>query len=155
MDALDLEKVIKAAFAKTPKPGHKLTDTYDDEGAQEYFEGRTWDGHSTRDIRSHADAMSFFTPEAFRYYLPAFMLAELREPDIADIVGDYVVYKFGPPTKSWQPSHAARLSLLTTEEKQAILLFIRYMQNKYGGFEIYLEYAEEELTGISSRDRTR
>lgn len=152
MDAKEVEKVIRTAFADTPRPRSKLTDTYDDEGAQEYFQGRTWDGHTPAEIRAQADAMSFFTPEAFRYYLPAFMLAELQNPAHADIVGSYVVYKFGPPAKFWKSEHQARLALLTSSEKHAILVFIRYMQVKYDGYDDYLTHAEHELTDNTLRD---
>jgi hypothetical protein len=147
MDASEVEAIIRAAFAKTPKPkDSKLTDTYDDEGAQEYFQGRSWDGHSVEDIRLQADAMCFFTPEAFRYYLPAFMLAELSDSKAADIVGEYVVYKFGPQSRGFQSLQKERLAVMSHEEKLAVLQFIRYMQEKHGGFEVDLDYFERVVS---------
>lgn len=150
MGAPEVEAIIRAAFAKTPMPkDSKLVNTYDDEGAQEYFGGRCWDGHSVEDIRLQADAMSYFTPEAFRYYLPAFMLAELSDPEIADIVGEYVVSIFGPQPQDLQSFQEERLSVMSSEEKLAVLHFIKYMQEEYGGFEVALGYFE----GIVSDDR--
>lgn len=152
MEAIEVERIIRDAFSRTPRPTGMLTNTYDDEGAHEYFTGRDWDGHNPHQIRLQQAALSFFTPQAFRYYLPAFMLAELKDHEAADVVGEYVVYKFGPPEDYWRPFHQARLELLAQEEKHAVLTFIRYMQEKYGGFELYLNHAELELSDNPARD---
>ena len=146
MEPCALEKLVRSAFADTPAPEGKITDTYDDEGAADYFQGRGWDGHDAKSLRAHEAAMCFFTPEAFRYYLPAFMLAELEAPEVADILGEYVVYQFGRPEPIWESEYSKRLALFTTTEKRAILAFIQYMQDKYGCFEEYLEYASPVLS---------
>ena len=146
MTTQEIEKTIIQAFDKTPMPKGKLTDTYDDEGAQEYFSNTKWNEHSAKNLRIHEAAMCFFTPEAFRYYLPAYMLAELHDPEEADILGEYVVYQFSMPDKNWDGILKERLSLFSSEEKNAILEFIKYMQNVYDCFEKDLEYATKVLS---------
>ena len=59
-------------------------------GIENYFRGTTWRGHSAIDLRCHRAAFSFFTPQAFRYWLPAFMIAAIKDPEGADVVGDYI-----------------------------------------------------------------
>jgi len=115
MNAHEVELVIRVAFGKNPPPTGPLTNTYDDEGATEYFAGQSWDGHDTAALRMHEAAMCFFTPEAFRYYLPAYMLAELCDPENADVLGEYVVYQFGEPSVSREQTFEERLALFTQE----------------------------------------
>ena len=77
-----LTEQIISAFKDTPHPGNRFEDisaTLRDEGIVDYFAGRTWRGHEVKDLHYHYDALSFFTPKAFRYYLPAFVLADLSE----------------------------------------------------------------------------
>ena len=144
----EVEAIIREAFRNTPPPTGELTDTqYDDEGTSEYFLGRSWDGHDAPTLRMHEVAMSFFTPEAFRYYLPAYMLAELRDPENADILGEFVVYQFGEPEPDWKETYEKRLTLFTQDEKDAVLAFLRYMQERYGTFAEYVVFAEKQLGG--------
>ncbi|MFP6694925.1 MAG: DUF6714 family protein [Pirellulales bacterium] len=109
--------------------------------------GRTWDGHDVPTLRMHEAAMCFFTPGAFRYYLPAYMLAELRDPENADILGEFVVYQFGEPELDWKETYEKRLTLFTQDEKDAVLAFLRYMQERYGTFAEYVVFAEKQLAG--------
>ena len=146
MDTSTLDELVRSAFGNTPAPIGRITDTYDDEGAADYFQGKKWDGHDVKTLRTHESAMSFFTPEAFRYYLPAFMLAELENPVEADILGEYVVYQFGRPAPFWESEFKKRVALFTKSEKAAILAFVQYMQDQYGCFEEYLEYASSVLS---------
>ena len=83
MTVAEIKNVIERAFAETPHPGNNFSDisaTQWDEGIVDYFRRSTWRGHQTTNLRKHVAALSFFTHKAFRYWLPAFMLAELEEP---------------------------------------------------------------------------
>jgi hypothetical protein len=86
---------IEAAFANTPHPGSDFGDissTQWDEGIVDYFRGTTWRCHNVRDLRYHSCALSFFTDKAFRYWLPAFMLAELEDPEEADVIAEGIAF---------------------------------------------------------------
>ena len=122
----EIEKTIRAAFAETPIPSGKLTDTYDDEGVSDYFKGSHWDGHSAEKLRYHSCALSFFEPAAFRYYLPAFMIAEIQDPETADIIAENIAYKF-------DTGHIRAELLPEFEDKEidAILAFMRECANRY------------------------
>jgi len=145
MEVAELKNKIRVAFNDTPYPKSKLTDTYDDEGVSEYFQGKSWDGNDVSDLRYHSVALSLFEPEAFRYYLPAFMLAELEDPDTADIIGESIVFHFSQPEKPWEENFEKRLFLFTSIEKEAILEFIDYMQAKYELFDDAVIYASRRL----------
>src|SRR4051794_22113680 len=85
---------IVDAFNDTPMPGpgDVSVPTYDDEDTANYFTGKAWQGHSARALREHESSMCFFTPGAFRYYLPAFMLAELDDPETADVIAEGILF---------------------------------------------------------------
>lgn len=89
------EQIIKA-FKATSHPGNNFEDisaTLRDEGVVDYFAGKTWQGHEVKDLHYHYDALSFFTPKAFRYFLPAFMLADLSEEG-QGIFSDFIAHAF-------------------------------------------------------------
>ncbi len=71
---------IEAAFAdaRAPAADNISQPTYDDEGTSAYFRGKTWRGHSAKQLRSLDFALTVMTKEAFAYFLPAFMMADRR-----------------------------------------------------------------------------
>ena len=121
---------IEAAFADTPSPGTEYDDIsatkYDDEGIVDYFRGKTWRGHRVQDLRRHSAALSFFTTKAYRYWLPAFMLAELEHPVEADIIGESIAFDF---TKS--EGADARLGQFAPDELGAIAAFFDECASRY------------------------
>ena len=42
-----------------------------------FFKGKLWTGHTTEELRAQHVALTLSTPEAFQYFLPAFMLVSL------------------------------------------------------------------------------
>lgn len=82
-EAFTLIQEVRAAFATVPYPGEEnLISPPDewDEGVADYFRGTTQEGHSVKDLRAHLEALSFFSSEAYHYYLPAFIIADLTDP---------------------------------------------------------------------------
>jgi hypothetical protein len=123
-----LAKQIMEAFAVRPLPNGPLSvRTYDDEGANSFFHGKTWDTPNVQELRHHEAAMHFFTPEAFRYYLPAFIMAELRNPEDADIIADNLAHHFAPDNTQAR----TRLSLFTREQLMVIAAFFEHCANRY------------------------
>ena len=122
----ETERIIRAAFEETPAPPGKLTSLHDDEGVSKYFSGTHWDGHSARDLRGNAAALSFFEPDAFRYYLPAFMLAELKDPETADIIAEGIAFNF-----QQREIRERLLPEFSSREIDAILAFLRECAVRY------------------------
>jgi len=147
MNTDELKSTIRRAFADTPYPSGKLTDTYDDEGVSEYFAGKKWENLNVADLRRHYVALSFLEPQAFRYFLPAFMLGELSDPETADLIGESIVFHFARPEAFWVETYEKRIALFTKMEKEAIMHFMDYMQSTYGLFEDQVKYAGERLLG--------
>jgi hypothetical protein len=125
---MSLVERIETAFESVAAPtaDRVVTPTYDDEGVTALFKGRNWKHVSIEELRTHHVALSLFSPEAFHYYVPAFMLAELRDPIAAGQIGPSLLFHFSrPEEKSWEPELRQRLALLTPEQKSVIADFVR------------------------------
>ena len=84
MDERELIAQIEAAWAAVPYPGDAqivAPDCLDDEGIRDYFRVTSWRGHTVDELRAHSAALSaFFTPAAWHYWLPAYLLAAVEPP---------------------------------------------------------------------------
>ena len=127
-----LKSQIETAFACVPYPGdHNLTAQGDDEGVSEYFRRTSWRGHAIPMLRYHSNALSYFTTEAYHYYLPAFLLAELEDPDEADTIAESIVFHFSPSVVGsvWLEG---RIALFSKSQLTAIEAFFEYYLHEYG-----------------------
>ena len=99
---------IERAWADAKYPGDQrifTPDSYDDEGITEYFAGTTWKGHSIANLRAHSTAIStFFTPSAYRYWLPAYLIAAVEDPDELSQGVDSIVVSLTPAADGAQYS---------------------------------------------------
>lgn len=120
---------ITKAFVNTPHPGSRFEDistTADDEGIYAYFVDSEQFNHDVKNLHYHAVALSFFTDAAFRYWLPAFMIAELHDPIEADIIADSIAYHLSDA----QGAHA-RICAFSESEIESIKKFLTACSNKY------------------------
>jgi hypothetical protein len=123
---MNVREQIVEAFAATPRPCDDAiaVESYDDEGTAEYFHGRAWQGHPAERLRYFSSSMSFFTPEAFRYFLPAYMLAELDDPKEADIIAESIAFHFDRFTSDRRPP-------FTAEELRGVRSFFKECARRY------------------------
>ena len=125
-----LIREIEGAFADVPYPGDDniSVPTYDDEGTAEYFAGRTQKGHTAKDLRSHSSALSFFTLDAFHYFLSAYVIAVLRELEEADIIYEALISQF-----NYADSDRI-VQCLSASQRQAMIRYFEYCLSRYGGY---------------------
>src|SRR6266542_5113172 len=93
MEAAEIICLFDEAWREVPYPGDENIVSpgyYDDEDIVNYFGGTTWRGHDPAQLRAHSSAFEFFTPEAFRYWLPAFIIAAIENPEEVDVVVDRI-----------------------------------------------------------------
>lgn len=123
-----MQQIILAAFPTDALPPLLVAvNTYDDEGLEKLFRGRRWSAIPTEDLLVQLVGLSFFTPEAFAYYLPALMSAAVSEPD-SNLMGDLCNYLRPPKNDPCRPSYAAWWFLLTPEQRNAVVSFLRFAQ---------------------------
>lgn len=99
----ELEEVLGQlddAFGDEPLPSEDRL-VYDNSGyhlecnqVRARFRGRHWRNLRIEDLEGEGDALSFFTPEAFRFFLPAFIRISLLDPVRADLITDAILASF-------------------------------------------------------------
>jgi hypothetical protein len=130
-------KVLEA-FDATSYPGDKnlVVDQsgYDPECMEivSAFKGEDWKNISVEMLRNYADALPLFTPSAFRYYLPAYMLGAVDSYYALDVALDNVLFNLTPPKKrsGWEWDFFwARAQQFNEEEREAIRSFLELMDH--------------------------
>jgi hypothetical protein len=101
MDKNELIVQIEQAFADAVYPGDDklINANHCGECAEiaEVFRGKKWSSLTNiKFLRRYVAALSLLYPEAFRYYLPAYMIAALIDPATADVILDSLEYDFMP-----------------------------------------------------------
>jgi hypothetical protein len=102
------------------------------------FGGRDWKEVPSKTVRTFADALPLFTPAAFRYYLPAYMLASLEEGasepfsnaepdsgfDNGDVM-DFVLYRLTLPESAEDCSYfLERAQQFSRDERGAVARYL-------------------------------
>ncbi|WP_425398375.1 DUF6714 family protein [Aeoliella sp.] len=137
MSSEEAKELIQRAFADTPHPGNGREDLaveiYDDEGTTEHFRFTKWEDHSVEQLRQHCSSLGFFTGPAFRYFLPAYMIAELDDPKSADVIGESIEYFLTekPSHKKKRLAVSERGELFNQDERLAIAAFLEVMFDRY------------------------
>lgn len=134
IDSTDVVKsTILRAFAATPYPGDDnlvTNSTNQDPESQEIaeaFRGKQWNTISAKTLHEFAQALPLFTPEAFRYYLPAYMLESISLPESEDILKDVVPFNLMPPSDRNAPDGTffmERAAQFTVQEREAIASYL-------------------------------
>ena len=99
MDKADRQKLatyIMDAFKKSEYPG-------DDNlgwGEADAFIGKKRDDLSAEVLRKYEEALTYFSPEAFRYYLPVYLYNVIMHPAPMDVVVDGIIFILTPLDKS-------------------------------------------------------
>lgn len=80
---------VKRSFHDVPEPNKitTLSESEDFESASisEIFRGKHWRDFTPQLAQSHPDAIAFFSPEAFRFFLPGYLLVALQDPHALDV----------------------------------------------------------------------
>lgn len=106
----DLIKMIRTAWtdATPPQPGNISQPTYDDECVADYFSNKPWQEQSAAQLRLLTHALTFFTDEAFVYTLPAYLIADIEEPEVSDTNAEGILSRLA---SSEGPAMASRLNV--------------------------------------------
>ncbi len=90
---------------------------------EEGYVGQDWRTMSLDHLVEYRDYIVFLSPEAFRYFLPGFLIASLLHPDESDTLVDNVVGALTP--LEGDPTHCLDLAgVLNAREKAFILEFL-------------------------------
>jgi hypothetical protein len=126
--------VIDAAFADRTPPS-EMTDSkqlsdveYDEVMA---FECLRWQDITFDQIEQNADAVFWFSPEAFCYYLPGFLAAGLKENRWDSNAYDALIGMLdrSPEPDYWDDFFLPRWPLLSVQEIEAVRSWLRWFEH--------------------------
>jgi hypothetical protein len=132
-----LKQTIETAFANVPYPGDDNITRCSYHCAEcrriaEFFKSKTWSDLTLEDLRAHHVALSLFTPEAFHYFLPAFMLASMVSYEKGDVIPDAIRFHF-EYSAEMQGHFAVRMSQFSMEQRYAIIDYLDLMERQGAG----------------------
>jgi hypothetical protein len=144
MHETTLTNAIVAAFSEVPYPGDdNLTpkkpylDLESDQIA-EFLKGKRWQQLNAEYVWSEYQGdpgalLTFMTPEAFQYYLPAFLLMSILEYEKADVMADSVLYNLRPRDQLDEERFKERFDRLTLDQRKSVAATLRSLEEKHGG----------------------
>lgn len=139
-----IEEIILAFQGVSRPAGSLFAPKEQDEGEEEYFSDKTWEGHSVEALRYHEVAMGLFTQEAHQYFLPAFMIASLENPEAADVIPDHILYHFSEHEKDFWKQ---RILILSEEQK---IVVSKFLEQVHGSDEFHKDYLQKALQGLKN-----
>ena len=139
IDRYRLIERIKTAFATAPYPGDDniaLDPSGEDPESEQiaaHFKKVRWEGVNFVFLQSYkgdeSAALNFMSPDAFRYYLPAFILVSLERFRDSDLVPDAVISALTLPDRG-DPLYKYkydRIKGFSPDQARAIRAFLEYM----------------------------
>jgi hypothetical protein len=124
----ELISMIEAAWQFVSAPTQRISvETYDDEGTHEYFWKSDWRDHTPKQLKEHHAALSFFTAEAYHYYLPAFVKAAITNPGDADVLLDGIIFSL-ERVFLIDDSHDVT-SLFSQQQMEALASYVEYTRD--------------------------
>ena len=126
--------LIDTAFADRPPPSEmtnsmQLSDIEYEEVMS--FEGLRWQDVAFDQVEKNADAVFWFSPEAFCYYLPGLLAAGLKENrwDTNAYDGLISMLDRSPEPDYWDEFFLPRWPLLSVQEIEAVRSWVRWFKN--------------------------
>ena len=160
-EALKLKAEIEEAFADVPYPGDDnigKAGYFEGVEVAEHFKGIKWQDYKDNPsqfltMRLNGD-LSFMTHEAFRYYLPLYMIQALIDRKNADCLPDGIITSFettgieiydelvnrlgllrmkNPPSEAQKRDYVARrLAPMTVRQLEVILAYLKFIEKREG-----------------------
>ena len=112
----DLRREIESAFPLAPIPEAPFPPGRVEAEVASYFAGRGWRAVEATVLRTQPRILERLSPEAFRYYIAAYLLASIEDPVDHDILPALVVAAVG--------SRGADARALSPAQRKAVARFL-------------------------------
>jgi len=135
---------IRLAFADVTRPeADNIVIGHDPESVEVRiaFEGKDWHDIGVGVlVPQRMDSLCFMTPEAYHYYLPAYMITGIEVYYDSDLALDSAVDSLTKPEpqdgsyyrKESLDTFRRRIGLLSNEQKKAVRVFLEYLDSEHG-----------------------
>lgn len=126
LESEKLARQIEAAFASTPYPA-EIAPSVDYESCDValLFDGMRWPWLTPEYLDIEPAALSFFSPEAFRYFLPAYLLCVAGTGLINANPVFHLVHGLTPESRDRRVRTLGRFVSFSHEEREAIVAFLQ------------------------------
>lgn len=136
-----LVEYIHSAFDEVSKPSFSGVELRS-------LQKRHWKNVTANQLRKYADELHNFSPEVFRYFLPAILTAVILYPKESDVLVDNVIGQLSPPEEGTRhkTNFDRRMAILDYKMKNAVKQFIRsYKQLEPHGAWSFMDYDKDKL----------
>ncbi len=140
-DAQALIEDIHLNFQDTPYPGEKnivpkfisiFDDYYDTYLA--FKDIKHWQDIDVDFVLSNKDTLHFLTAEAFHFYLPAFMIAIIRDPIKVDVAVDSTFFLLNP-NECKKSLFKERIKYFNNDQAKTVKHFMQFFRDVHAGIE--------------------
>lgn len=144
-----LKDEISEAFKDVPYPGDdNIATTKRDEQLEHLaeFKGKHWKELTFEFlVPRHWSSMHFMTLEAYRFYLPAFLMISAEFYYESDVLVEYTLRDLVLPLEkesesSLRREFVERFGSMTAQQKRAIRLFLEFIRDAYPHDPIYNDH---------------
>lgn len=122
---------IQVAFADTPAPAADThwNDSDECEGINKEWAGKHWRDITVDMLFNRRGCLEYLAPDAFRFYLPTFLIHALTHPAEVDILMDVIMGQLAPqtgrPTSLWHNRRlTTKVANFTAAEAGAVIAFL-------------------------------
>jgi hypothetical protein len=130
-----VERKLLNAFPAVPVPDRDVVveDTYETDHLHELLAGRRWDKISVEDYRYCDDGFSLLTVVGLHYYLPGYLISEIRDSETSDILAQYATFTLADDGSEFTRKRLDSLGgLVTVEQIEGIALWLCMYAQRYG-----------------------
>lgn len=116
------------------------------------FSGLSWHEVSAENWEKNPDSIFFFTPEAFKYYLPSLLYVSAKHPDLWLRAADAFIGLLDISLDSIESNEflLARLGLLSGNQKRIVVDWMLFFSNKNTYSPSSLGRAFDVMTALSA-----
>ncbi len=156
VDRASVLAAIRSAFANRPiatvmTTSMQLSDVEHEEVMA--FSGMSWDAVTFDMVEKYADAVFWFAPEAFCYYLPGFLAAGLKADRRDSNAYDALIGMLDRSAEPeyWDEFFLERWPLLSADELNAVALWVQWFEEPDVFFPNTFERVQETLSLLQQK----
>ena len=136
--AKEVARQIEGAFADVSYPRDiRLTEGSSSDAfeTEQFLKNRKWQDLELNELVRNHESVFFLTPEALRYYIPAFLLSSVLNYKEANPIPDTLIFLLTPPATEDPASRIrfnARFGQFNKAQRQTIKAFLEFIRDEYG-----------------------
>lgn len=135
--AFETATKIERAYGEVPYPGDdRLVEGFSLEASEiaDFLKGRRWQDLQPEELLRNRQSLFFMTPEAIRFYLPAYLRTSVLHYEKADTIPGSIMFLLRPTAPNDSDAEKrfrARFGSLNKQQCEAIRAFLEYIHDEH------------------------